>query len=126
MTNASDYLEDALVNHVLRNTALTSPTTVYIVPITTTPDETASGGTVASGASRTAITFAAPSGGASSSSGDVNCGTNSSGSPVSVTGWEIWDAAAAGNKLFSGAISQSVADGTDYIFSSGNVTITCT
>jgi hypothetical protein len=60
----SDYLEDAVLDHVFRNTALTSPTTVYVALYTATPSD-AGGGTEVSGGSyaRTAGTFGAASGG---------------------------------------------------------------
>ncbi len=34
MSDMSNYLEDALANHVFRNTSLTSPTTVYVALFT--------------------------------------------------------------------------------------------
>lgn len=65
MSDASNYLEDAIIDHVFRNTALTSPTTVYVALFTAVSDAEAGTGTEVSGGAyaRQAVTFAAPSNG---------------------------------------------------------------
>ena len=78
MSQASDYLEAALLNHVFRNTAMTSPTTVYLAIYTSNPNDDNSGTEVSTGGyTRQAITFGAPSGGAI---------TNSSAEAFTATG----------------------------------------
>jgi hypothetical protein len=74
MAALSDYLENALYNHVLRNTAYTSPTTVYVALFTSStgletnnPTGEVTGGSYA----RVAVTMGAPTGGAGSNSGEV-------------------------------------------------------
>lgn len=60
MAGASDYLETALLNHVLRNSSYTSPTTVYAALYTAAPTD-AGGGTeiAAAGYARVAVTTGA-------------------------------------------------------------------
>ncbi len=69
----SNYLENALINEVLRATGYTAPTTVYVALFTSDPTDAGSG-TECSGTSyaRQSATFAAPSNGASSTSADIN------------------------------------------------------
>src|SRR4051812_21850347 len=108
MAGKSDYLEDKILNHVLRNTAYTSPTTVYMALFTAAPSD-AGGGTEVSGNnySRTAIAFAAPSpSGTVTSSADVTFPTPS-GSWGACTHFGIFDAASAGNLLYWGALGQT-------------------
>ncbi len=44
MSQASDYLENALINHLFRNVVLTAPTTCAVALFTTTPSDAASSG----------------------------------------------------------------------------------
>lgn len=57
----SNYLEEAILNAVFRNTAFTSPATVYIALYTSDPTEADSGTEVTGGSyARKAVTFGAP------------------------------------------------------------------
>lgn len=69
------FLEDELIDHVLRNLAYTSPTSVNAALFTAFPGE-AGGGTevVAGGYARQAVTFGAPSSGVSSNTAAVTFG----------------------------------------------------
>jgi hypothetical protein len=69
MAGKSDYLENKILDHVLRNTAYTSPTTVYVGLYTAAPTD-AGGGTEVSGNgyAREAATFSVASGGATANS----------------------------------------------------------
>ena len=124
MDNKSNYLEDALLNHVLRNTSYTSPTTVYLALFTVAPTDVG-GGTEVSGGSyaRQALTFAAPVSGSVSNSGAVTFpqATASWGTIVAVG---IFDAVTVGNLLYYGALSTSkVVDTNDQIsFANGAIT----
>jgi len=96
----TDYLETAILNHVLRNTALTSPTTVYAALYTVTPSDSAAGTEVTgNNYARTAITFGAPSGGVTSNSAAVTFPTPS-GSWGTVVAWAVCDASTGGNILY--------------------------
>lgn len=76
MTEFSDFLENAIIDHYLRNSAsgYTPAATVYVALFTAvtglesnSPSAEVSGGSY----QRTAVTFSAASGGTSSNSGDV-------------------------------------------------------
>jgi len=58
----SDYLEEAVLNHVFRNIPLGSPATTYLALYTTDPGEAGAGVEVSGGSyARQPVTFAAPS-----------------------------------------------------------------
>ena len=74
MSEFSDYLENIIINHILRNQSFTPPTTVYVALFTAVtgleannPTAEVSGDTYA----RVAVTLSAASGGATSNSGAV-------------------------------------------------------
>ena len=72
MAEFSNYLENALINAVLRNTTYTSPATVYVSLYITDPTDADSGTEVSGGSyARVAVTFGAPSNGVSTNSADV-------------------------------------------------------
>lgn len=109
MSAASNYLENALFNAVLRNTAYTSPATVYLALYTSDPTDANSGTEVSGGSyARVAITFSAPSNGSASNSADVNF-TTATANWGTVTHWGILDASSAGNLLVYGAMTTSLA-----------------
>lgn len=122
-TSISDYLENKLLDHVMRNTAYTSPATVYAALYTAAPSDSG-GGTEVSGGSyaRVAITCGAASGGSISNSAIVNFGT-ASGSWGTLTHAGVFDASSAGNLLFWGALaaSKTVASGDSFTFPVGNL-----
>lgn len=126
MAGKSDYLEDKILNHVLRNTAYTSPTTVYAGLFTAAPSD-AGGGTEVStnNYARTAITFGAPSpSGTTTNSADVTFPTPS-GSWGACTHFGVFDASSAGNLLYWAALGQTEAplSGNVVKFLAGSLTI---
>jgi hypothetical protein len=121
MAALTDYLENALLNEVLRNVGYTPAATVYLALFTTATSD-AGGGTEVTGGSyaRQAITFSAASGGATENSGAVTF----AGMPAAtVTHAAIYDALTAGNMLFHGALSASqvVAGGASLVFAAGAI-----
>lgn len=62
MSQATDYLETALINHLFGNITLTSPTTMYCALFTVTPNDAGSGAELhtSGGYSRQAVTFGLP------------------------------------------------------------------
>jgi hypothetical protein len=118
MTNAkTDYLEDALLNHVLRNFAYTSPTTIYVALFTTLPADDGTGGVEVSGGSygRQSVTFNAPSGGQVTNNGAVTFPT-ATASWGTVVGMGLYDAAVAGNLLYYANLTSSkVVDSGDQL-----------
>ena len=123
--NISDYLENALLDHVLKHTAYTSPTTVYAALYTAAPSD-AGGGTEVSGGSyaRTSITFGSASGGATDNTSAITFPT-ATGSWGTVTHVGIFDSATSGNLLWWGALtaSKSVATGDVVQFAVGDLDI---
>lgn len=126
MSAMSNYLENALVNATLRNTAYTSPTTVYVGLFTTDPTDAGSGTEVSGGSYvRQSATFAAPSNGASSTSADVTF-PQATANWGTVTHFGVYDASTAGNLLYHGALttSKTIETGDVFKISSGNLTVT--
>ena len=103
--NKTNYLENAIINHVLRAIALASPATVYVGLFTAAPGE-AGGGTEVTGGSyaRVAVTFVAPTDGATDNSADVTFPT-ATANWGTVTHFAIFDALTLGNMLYYGALT---------------------
>ena len=113
MSEMSNYLENEIFDHVLRNAAYTSPTTVYLALHTGDPGE--AGGNelaVADGYARVAIAFGAPTDGSGSNSGLLSF-TAAGGDWGSITHLGIHDASVAGNLLLYSAMTaaKTVDDG---------------
>lgn len=105
----SDYLENKILDHVLKNTSYTSPTTVYCAAYTSDPGETNTGTEVSGNAyARVAITFGSASSGSSTNSADIVFPT-ASGSWGTITHFAIFDQLTTGNMLVYGALTGSVA-----------------
>ena len=128
MAEMSNYLENALINATLRNTSYTSPTTVYVSLWTSNPTDAGSGTEVStSGTSyaRTAVTFGAPSGGASTNSADVTFPTATAS--WGTVGWiGINDAASSGNLLYHSPLdtAKAIDSGDIFKISTGNLSVT--
>ena len=126
MAEFSNYLENALVNAVLRNTAYTSPTTVYVSLYTTDPTDADTGTEVSGGSyARTAVTFGAPSNGVTTNSADVTFPT-STASWGTVTHIGIHDASTAGNLLFHTPLdtAKTIDSGDIFKIETGNLSVT--
>ena len=126
MAEFSDFLENALINAVLRNTSYTSPATVYVSLYTTDPTDADTGTEVSGGSyARTAVTFGAPSNGVTTNSADVTFPT-ATASWGTVTHIGIHDASTAGNLLFHTILDNSKTIDTGDIFriSTGNLSVT--
>lgn len=126
MAAISNYLEDALINATLRNTAYTSPATVYVALFTSDPTDAGSGTEVSGGSyARQSATFAAPSNGASSTNADVQF-PQATGNWGTITHFGIYDALTTGNLLYHGALttSKTIETGDVFKIASGNLTVT--
>ena len=123
----SNYLENALLNATVRNTAYTSPATVYLALYSTAPTPSTSGTELTgSGYSRQAITFNAPSGGAVTSNVTVTFGAATS-NWLPIIASAVVDASTGGNILyFTSTIAQNVLSGSSLVIDGGNVSITLT
>jgi hypothetical protein len=127
MSALSNYLENALINHILRNSAYTTPgTSVYVALYTTDPTDANSGSEVSgNNYSRVQVTaWDAPSNGATANTSVITFPT-ASGSWGTVTHVGILDAATTGNLLFHGQLAESKPIGTNDVFTfpAGNVDV---
>lgn len=113
MSSKSDYLEDKILDHVLRNTAYTSPTTVYVALYTADPSD-AGGGTEVSGGSyaRESVAFDAASGGVTQNTSLITY-TTATASWGTITAFGIFDLGSAGNLLYWGQITDKLIDNGD-------------
>ena len=126
MAEFSNFLENALINAVLRNTTYTSPATVYVSLYTSDPTDADSGTEVSGGSyARTAVTFGAPSNGISTNSADVTFPTaTASWGTVSHIG--IHDASTGGNLLFHTPLdtAKTIDSGDIFKITTGNLSVT--
>lgn len=126
MGSKTDYLENKILDYVLRNQAAFATATVYLALFTATPSDTG-GGTEVSGGSyaRQAITFGAASGGSITNSGTVTFSA-ATADWGTVTSFAIMDAATSGNMLYWGALSanKTINNGDQIVFNASSVTIT--
>lgn len=127
MAAVSDYLENALLNHVFRGdqtgTGLAQPATVYLALYTSDPTDANTGTEVSGGSyARQATAFDAPSSGSITNTVDEDFTDMPA---VTVTHVGLLDAATAGNLLWHGALtsSKSVNTGDTFTVKAGNLTI---
>jgi hypothetical protein len=126
MAEFSNYLEDKILDHVLKNVSYTSPTTVYVGLFTSDPTDAGTGTEVSGGSyARQVLSVTTASGGIVTSSGDVTF-------PQATATWGtishigILDALTSGNLLMHTALTTSKVIETGDILkvSSGNLTVT--
>jgi hypothetical protein len=116
MAEMSNYLENALINATLRNTSYTSPATVYLALYTSDPTDADTGTEVTGNAYvRQAITFDAPSNGASTNSAAIEF-PQATGSWGTISYIGIRDASTSGNLLFHSPLDASKAIATGDVF----------
>ena len=120
MSEASDYLENEILDHFFGGAA-----TIYIALYSAAPND-AGGGTEISGNgyARQSVPFGTASGGSIASNADVTF-TASGGAWSEVTHFGLFDASTGGNLLVHSAVDASftLADTDVYTFSSGNITV---
>ena len=124
MAALTDYLADALRDHTLRNTAYTSPTTVYLALFTTATTE-AGGGTEMTGGSyaRQVITFDA---GAIAGQADQAALVTFTDCPAAtVVSAAVMDALTVGNMLYHGRFptQRALVLGEDFSVAAGDLKI---
>jgi hypothetical protein len=126
MAEMSNYLENALINVTLRNTAYTTPTVVYLALYTSDPTD-ADVGTEVSGGSyaRQAITFGAPSNGVTSNTAAIEF-PQATGSWGTVAYIGIRDALTTGNLLYHSPLdaSKTIATGDVFRVAIGSLSVT--
>jgi hypothetical protein len=126
MAEMSNFLENELYDHVLRNAAYTSPANIYVSLHTADPTDDASGAEVSGGSyARTAVTMGAPTNGSGTNSADVQF-PQATGDWGTVTHIGIWDATSSGNMLFHTPLdtSKNITTGDVFKIASGSLTVT--
>ena len=123
MAEMSDYLENKILDYVLRDSADWAPSTVYLALHTASPADDEGGAEV--DVARQAIEFDA----AHATTGvtqNTNIETFTSMPAVTVTHIGIWDHVSAGNLLFHTAVdaSKAVASGDTITVAAAAITIT--
>ena len=130
MTAKTNFLEDRILDRVLRNNAdfaYTFPSSVYVALFTSDPGESGSlAGEVSGGSyARQLVAFSAVSSGSTSNSGALTF-------PVATASWGtithvgIMDALTSGNVLYYGALgtSKTVGLGDQLSFAIGTLSVT--
>lgn len=134
MTAASNYLENKVLDHVLKNTAFSQPSNLFLALFNNTStntaanleagtltDETSTSGTAYG---RKAIAFGAAVNGSSASSATVTFDAAQSAWGT-ITHVAVMDAQTSGNVLFWGAVTtpKDIQTGDTFQVTSGNLTI---
>jgi hypothetical protein len=103
----TNYLENAIGNHILRNIAYASPALVYVGVFTAAPGEAGGGTEVAgNGYARKIATFGAPATpGVFANTNTITFDVATPGGWGTLTHFAIFDAVSGGNMLYYGSIS---------------------
>lgn len=126
MAEFTNYLENKLLDHVLRNVTYTSPTTAYVGLFTDAPDDTGAGTEVSGNSyARVAVSVTTAADGAVTSSANVTF-PQATGSWGTISHLAIFDALTSGNMLMYTELTTSKVIGNGDIFqiSSGNLSVT--
>lgn len=126
MSEMSNYLENGLLNAILRNTSYTSPTTVYVGLYTSNPGEGNTGTEVSGGSyARKSATFGAPNDGVCTNSAAVEF-DQATASWGTVSHVALLDAITSGNLLFYTDIttSKTIENGDIFKIAAGSLSVT--
>jgi hypothetical protein len=121
----TNYLRDALLDHLLATSALTHATDVYVKLHGGAPGLDADQN-AATETTREAAVFAAASGGVATTSTDSQW--TSVSTTEDYTHYSVWDASSGGNPYFLGAFPEtySLQSGGDFAIPAGAMTVTFT
>lgn len=129
MGSKADYLENKMLDHVLRNTLYTQPATVYSALFTVIPSDSTNTGEVTnatSGYTRVATTFCTA--GATVIGQSVNIGAvtfTTAAAAYTVVGWGLFDAITGGNLLYWATVTTlAIAIADQATFAVGGIVIT--
>lgn len=126
MAEFSNYLEDKLLNHVLRNTSYTSPTTCYVGLFTSDPTDAGTGTEVSGGSyARQVLSVTTSSGGIVTSSADITF-PQATASWGTVSHIGIMDALTSGNLLMHTPLttSKTIDEGDVLKINTNSLTVT--
>lgn len=130
MSAASNWLEESILNHFFRNTAVSPPTTLYLALYINDPTDADTGTEVSGGAyQRKQITFGTPT-----QTGDKGVISNDQKVEFdiattdwgNVSHWGIRSASTGGNLLCKGSFSrvENVLTGNRLTVETGNIQVT--
>lgn len=126
MAEFSNYLENKIIDHMLRNQAYTPPATVYVALYTTDPTDADTGTEVSGGAyARQSAGLSAASGGASSNAADITFPT-ATANWGTITHVGLRDALTGGNLLMHSPLdaSKTINNGDTFKINAGDLDIT--
>jgi hypothetical protein len=126
MAEISNFLENALINGTLRGSTYTAPTTTFLALYTNDPTDADTGTEVTGGSYvRQAITFSAPSNGATSNSSAIEY-PQCTADWGTITHVGIRDAVTAGNLLYHTALdtSKTINNGDIFKVTATNLSVT--
>lgn len=130
--SASNYLENALLDHVFGNSTYSAPANIYIALCTTAPTDASTGSTIVEAnytgyarKSTSASDWDAASSGSIDNGGELAFAACTGGSST-VTHFALVDADAAGNVLFWGELTAqlAVSNGITPKFAAGALAVT--
>ena len=122
----TNYLEQKVLEHTFRNTAYTSPTTVYLGLLSAAPTDSTSGTELSgNGYARQACAFDAYSSNKQVSNTSDETFTASGGAWNTITHFGVYDASTGGNLLAYGEILPNVliSDGETFTVEAGKLII---
>jgi hypothetical protein len=128
MGSFSDYLENAVLNHVFKNTALSQPSNLYIALCTVTVTDSMTGSTITEPSgnayARTLCNGWTVSSGSAQNSGTVTFPT-ASGSWGTILDVAICDASSGGNVIAYGTLtsSRSITTNDVVVFNASQITV---
>ena len=126
----SNYLENALLDHIFGNATFSTPAEVYVALFDADPGETGAANEISGNAYARVATsgshWNSASGGSLTNALDIQFPQASGGSWGTITHFGIFDSGSTGNFLGGGSLnsSKAVAEGDTPKFSAGDITIT--
>jgi hypothetical protein len=126
MAEFTDYLENKIIDHMLRNQALTPPSTLYLALFTSAPSDAGGGTEVSGGAyARQTVALDAAAGGASANTSDVTF-PQATADWGTVTHCALMDAVSGGNMLMWTPLDapKTVNNGDTFKVNSGDLDLT--
>jgi hypothetical protein len=126
MAEFTDFMENKIIDHMLRNQTYTPPSTVYVALFTSATGDDGSGTEVSGGSyARQAVTLSAASGGASSNSADITF-PQATADWGTITHLALMDAETGGNMLMHTALDESktVNNGDTFKINAGELDVT--
>ena len=126
MAEFSDYLENKLLDHVLRNVSYTSPTTCFVALFTSDPTDAGTGTEVSGGSyARQSLSVTTASGGIVTSSADITF-PQATASWGTISHLGIYDALTSGNLLMHTPLttSKTIGEGDVLKINTNSLTVT--